>query len=64
MLLLQMCVLAGCDFLKALPGIGVKKAHANMRRLRSFLRVCACLDMRLLHGFTLNADGINSASLQ
>lgn len=35
----QMCVLAGCDFVKALPGIGVKKAHAHMRRTRSVERV-------------------------
>jgi exonuclease-1 len=31
----QMCVMAGCDFVKALPGIGIKKAHAHMRRTRS-----------------------------
>jgi len=35
----QMCVLAGCDFVKALPGIGVKKAHGHMRRTRSVERV-------------------------
>ena len=34
----EMCVMAGCDFVKALPGIGIKKAHSNIRRTRSFLR--------------------------
>ena len=36
---MQTCIMAGCDFVKALPGIGVKKAHLHMRRLRSFVRV-------------------------
>lgn len=35
----QMCILAGCDFLKAIPGIGIRKAHAHMRQLKSFVRV-------------------------
>ena len=35
----QMCILAGCDFVRALPGIGIKKAHQHIRRLRSFVRV-------------------------
>ena len=35
----QTCILAGCDFVKGLPGIGMKKAHTHMKRLRSFLKV-------------------------
>ena len=34
-----MCVLAGCDFADSLPGIGIKKAHQNLRRSRCFLKV-------------------------
>ena len=34
----QMCVMAGCDFVKGLPGIGIKKAHAQIRRTRDILR--------------------------
>ena len=34
----QCCVMAGCDFLKSLPGIGIKKAHAHLRRTRDFMR--------------------------
>lgn len=30
--LLQLCVLSGCDYLPSLPGVGVKKAHALLRR--------------------------------
>ena len=34
-----MCVLAGCDFVPSMPGMGVKKAHAGVKRFRSFLNV-------------------------
>jgi len=37
--LLQTCIMAGCDFVKALPGIGIRKAHGHIRRLRSFVKV-------------------------
>lgn len=36
---MQMCILAGCDFVNSLPGMGIKKAHSNMKRLRSFSKV-------------------------
>lgn len=39
----QTCILAGCDFVKGLPGIGMKKAHTHMKRLRSFLKACPLL---------------------
>ena len=34
-----MCILAGCDFLKALPGVGMKKAHGHVRKLKSYDKV-------------------------
>ncbi len=37
-----MCILAGCDFLKALNSIGIKKAHGHIRKLKTFVRVGAC----------------------
>ena len=37
-MLLEMCVLSGCDFLPSLKGIGVKKAHTLMKRFRHFVR--------------------------
>jgi exonuclease-1 len=39
----QMCVMAGCDFLKGLPGIGIKKAHAQIRRTRDFKKALRAL---------------------
>ncbi len=36
---MQMCILAGCDFLKALSKIGIKKAHAHIRKFKTFVRV-------------------------
>lgn len=39
----QMCVMAGCDFVKALPGIGIKRAHAQIRRTRDFHRALRAL---------------------
>ena len=36
---LQLCILAGCDFLPNLPGVGIKKAHSLMRKYRSFAKV-------------------------
>lgn len=40
---LEMCIFAGCDFLKALPGIGMKKAHQHVKRLKSHRKVCKSL---------------------
>lgn len=42
----QMCVLAGCDFVGSLPGIGIKKAHQHLRRTRCFLKVRRCWLLR------------------
>ena len=42
-----MCILAGCDFLKALPGIGIKKAHAHIRKFKTFVRVRQLAVVRL-----------------
>ncbi|GAB4818724.1 hypothetical protein N2152v2_005770 [Parachlorella kessleri] len=35
----EMCILAGCDFVKALPGVGIKKAHQQIRQRKSFVKV-------------------------
>ncbi|GFR51468.1 hypothetical protein Agub_g13877 [Astrephomene gubernaculifera] len=37
-MLLQMCIFAGCDFLPNLSGVGIKKAHAMMRKHRDFVK--------------------------
>jgi 5'-3' exonuclease len=38
-LILGMCVLAGCDFLPSVPGIGVARAHALVSKYRNIDRV-------------------------
>ncbi|KAL2244721.1 UNVERIFIED_CONTAM: Exonuclease 1, partial [Sesamum indicum] len=34
-MLLEMCILSGCDYLPSLPGMGLKKAHALMKKFKS-----------------------------
>ena len=34
-----MCILAGCDFLPSIPGIGIGKAHAVVKKYRNVERV-------------------------
>lgn len=36
---IEMCILAGCDFVQSLPGMGIKKAHAGVKRFRTFPNV-------------------------
>eukprot|EP00798_Chlamydomonas_sp_ICE-L_P004961 gene4961-34741_t len=33
-----MCVMAGCDFVKSIPGIGIKKAHAHIKKYKSWMK--------------------------
>ncbi len=40
---LDMCILAGCDFLGSLPGIGIKKAHQQIKKYKGFVRVSFCM---------------------
>jgi exonuclease-1 len=40
---LCMCILAGCDFLPSLPGIGIVRAHALAKRAGSAARVLSLL---------------------
>ncbi|KAG8078130.1 hypothetical protein GUJ93_ZPchr0007g3978 [Zizania palustris] len=38
-MLLEMCIFSGCDYLPSLPGMGVKRAHALIRKLKSHEKV-------------------------
>lgn len=40
-----MCVLAGCDFLPSVPGIGIAKAYALVSKYRNLerVRIFACI---------------------
>lgn len=41
-MLLEMCILSGCDYLMSLPGMGLKKAHALMKKFGSYDKVSHC----------------------
>lgn len=41
-MLLEMCILSGCDYLTSLPGMGLKRAHALMKKFRSYHKVSHC----------------------
>ncbi|KAF2314633.1 hypothetical protein GH714_028105 [Hevea brasiliensis] len=38
-MLLQMCILSGCDYLQSLPGMGLKRAHALIKKFKSYDKV-------------------------
>ncbi|CAI9087891.1 OLC1v1022081C2 [Oldenlandia corymbosa var. corymbosa] len=38
-MILEMCILSGCDYLQSLPGMGLKKAHALIKKFKSHDRV-------------------------
>ncbi|KAK9088246.1 hypothetical protein Scep_027328 [Stephania cephalantha] len=38
-MVLEMCIFSGCDYLQSLPGMGLKRAHALIRRFRSYSKV-------------------------
>ncbi|KAF8025194.1 hypothetical protein BT93_F2134 [Corymbia citriodora subsp. variegata] len=40
-----MCVLAGCDFLPSVPGIGIKKAHSLVSKYRNIDRALSVLKL-------------------
>ncbi|EPS71924.1 exonuclease, partial [Genlisea aurea] len=38
-MILEMCILSGCDYLQSLPGMGLKKAHAFIKKFKSHDKV-------------------------
>jgi len=40
-MVLEMCILSGCDYLQSLPGMGLKRAHASIKKFRSYDKVSA-----------------------
>ncbi|XP_077222595.1 5'-3' exonuclease family protein [Tasmannia lanceolata] len=38
-MLLEMCILSGCDYLPSLPGMGLKRAHALVQKFKSYDKV-------------------------
>ncbi|KAK8608121.1 hypothetical protein V6N13_023552 [Hibiscus sabdariffa] len=35
-MLLEMCILSGCDYLQSLPGMGLRRAHALIKKFKSY----------------------------
>ena len=48
-MVLEMCVLSGCDYLPSLPGLGIKRAHALIRRYRTAARALRHLRFEGVH---------------
>lgn len=38
-MVLEMCILSGCDYLQSLPGMGLKRAHALIKKFTSYDKV-------------------------
>ncbi|PKI40851.1 hypothetical protein CRG98_038758 [Punica granatum] len=38
-MVLEMCILSGCDYLQSLPGMGLKKAHALLKKFKTYEKV-------------------------
>ncbi|XP_038894034.1 exonuclease 1 isoform X2 [Benincasa hispida] len=38
-MILEMCILSGCDYLPSLPGMGLKRAHALIKKFASYDKV-------------------------
>ncbi|XP_050370583.1 exonuclease 1 [Argentina anserina] len=38
-MILEMCILSGCDYLQSLPGMGLKRAHALIKKFTSYDKV-------------------------
>ncbi|KAF7849126.1 hypothetical protein BT93_L1221 [Corymbia citriodora subsp. variegata] len=38
-MVLEMCILSGCDYLQSLPGVGLKTAHALIKKFKTYDKV-------------------------
>eukprot|EP01116_Phalansterium_solitarium_P015435 TRINITY_DN3410_c0_g1_i3.p1 TRINITY_DN3410_c0_g1~~TRINITY_DN3410_c0_g1_i3.p1 ORF type:complete len:756 (-),score=230.11 TRINITY_DN3410_c0_g1_i3:137-2404(-) len=43
------CIMAGCDYLDSIPGLGIKKAHGFMKKYKSVERVLEVLEATRSH---------------
>lgn len=43
-MLLEMCILSGCDYLQSLPGMGLRRAHALMKKFKSYDKVSTIMN--------------------
>eukprot|EP00897_Mesotaenium_endlicherianum_P003304 jgi/Mesen1/3000/ME000177S02267 len=42
-MVLEMCILSGCDYLPSMQGMGIRRAHSLMRRFKNFTKVIRSL---------------------
>ena len=49
-MVLEMCIMSGCDYLPSLPGMGVKRAHGLIKRFKSYQKVgiFKCMKLSLI----------------
>lgn len=51
-MVLEMCILSGCDYLQSLPGMGLKKAHALIKKFKSYDKVSFLLMLPFCKSYT------------
>uniref|UniRef100_A0A7I4FUQ6 XPG N-terminal domain-containing protein n=1 Tax=Physcomitrium patens TaxID=3218 RepID=A0A7I4FUQ6_PHYPA len=45
-MILEMCIMSGCDYLPSLPGIGVKRSHGLIKRFRTYQKALKHLEAK------------------
>ncbi|KAF8107807.1 hypothetical protein N665_0116s0014 [Sinapis alba] len=62
-MLLEMCILSGCDYLQSLPGMGLKRAHTLITKFKSYDRVIKHLKYSTVSVPPLYEDSFKKAML-
>lgn len=67
-MILEMCIMSGCDYLPSLPGMGVKKAHGLMKRFKTYIKVILltflrCIFLRMIARLHVQLSYIPTFSL-
>ncbi|XP_073300650.1 exonuclease 1 [Primulina huaijiensis] len=60
-MLLEMCILSGCDYLQSLPGMGLKKAHMLMKRFKCHEKVIKHLKYNCVEVTSLYEESFKKA---
>ncbi|MQL83045.1 hypothetical protein Taro_015528 [Colocasia esculenta] len=62
-MVLEMCILSGCDYLQSLPGMGLKRAHALIQKFKSYDKVIKHLRYSAISVPPLYEEGFKKAIL-
>lgn len=57
-MLLEMCILSGCDYLPSLPGVGVKRAHSLIQKLKCHEKVNPVFCVFVVHATFLPSQNL------